>query len=218
MEVINMSFIRIKEIKGKKYKYLVKGIRDGEIVKQKVIKYLGPAEPVYKTGKNRKTNASIFVRELKDEEKNKLKIALHSNSAFTKDRAKILIFSSEKMSSIKISKKIDCDIRKVRRAIINFNNYGLKALEKKKAKGAIPKFSETDKKIILIHFSKEPKDFKIPISYWTIPKFTKHLNDGKVVESISQNTVKKILKDAGAKLERSKRWQYSPDKNFLKKN
>lgn len=206
MEVNIMSYIRIKEINGKRYKYLVKGVRDGKTVKQKVIKYLGPAEPIYKTGKNRKTNASIFVRKLGDEEKSKLKLALHSSNAFTKDRAKILLFSFEKMSPSEISKKINSDVRKVRRAVIDFNKEGLKALEKKKAKGAKPKFSEDEKKIILIHFSKNPKDFKIPISYWTIPKFTKHLNDNKVVDSISQDTVKRILKKAGAKLTKSKRW------------
>lgn len=213
-----MTYIEIKEIAGKQYRYLIKSVREGDKIKKVFVKYLGPANPIYKTEKNRKTNASIFVRKLSNEEESKLKLALHSSNAFTKDRAKILLFSSDRMSPVEISKKINCDARKVRRAVIEFNMNGLKVLEKKKAKGAIPKFSDIDKKVILIHFSKEPKDFKIPISYWTIPKFTKHLNDNKVVDSISQNTVKKILKNAGAKLERSKRWQYSPDKNFLKKN
>lgn len=217
MEVNTMSYIEIKNIAGKQYKYLIKSMREGNKIKKVFVKYLGPANPIYKTGKNRKTNASIFARKLSDEEKSKFKLALHSSNAFTKDRAKIVLFSSERMPPSEISKKINCDVRKVRRAIIDFNRGGLKALEKKKAKGAKPKFSEIEKKIILIHFSKNPKDFKVPISYWTIPKFTKHLIDSKVVDSISQDTVKRILKNAGAKLERSKRWQYSPDKNFLKK-
>lgn len=212
-----MSYIEIKTIAGKQYKYLMKSMREGDKMKKIFVKYLGPANPIYKTGKSRKTNASIFVRKLNTEEKSKLKLALHSSNAFTKDRAKILLFSSERMSPSEIFKKINSDVRKVRRAIVDFNEKGLGALDRKKAKGAEPKFSETDKKIILIHFSKEPGDFKIPISYWTIPKFTKHLIDAKVVDSISQGTVKNILKKAGAKLERSKRWQYSPDKNFGEK-
>lgn len=217
MEVNNMSYIEIKTIAGKQYKYLIKSVREGDKIKKVFMKYLGPANPIYKSGTKRKTNASIFVRKLNDEEKSKLKLALHSSNAFTKDRAKILLFSSERMSPSEISKKINSDVRKVRRAVIDFNKEGLKVLEKKKARGAKPKFSEEEKKIILIHFSKNPKDFKIPTSYWTIPKFTKHLNDSKVVDSISQDTVKRILKKAGAKLTKSKRWQYSPDKNFLKR-
>lgn len=37
-----MSFIREKEINGKDYLYLVESVREGDKVKQKVIKYLGP--------------------------------------------------------------------------------------------------------------------------------------------------------------------------------
>jgi len=45
----------------------------------------------------------------------------------------------------------------------------------------------------------------------------RYLIESKVVDSISIETVRKILNDAGAKLKRSKRWQYSPDKEFEKK-
>lgn len=37
-----MSFVREKEINGKKYLYLVKSIRNGDKVRQKVLRYLGP--------------------------------------------------------------------------------------------------------------------------------------------------------------------------------
>jgi len=42
-----MSYIRIKNINGHKYKYEVKGIRKGDRVLQKVVKYLGPVRPIY---------------------------------------------------------------------------------------------------------------------------------------------------------------------------
>lgn len=38
-----MAYIRTKTIKGREYRYLVRGIRDGKRVRQKVIRYLGPA-------------------------------------------------------------------------------------------------------------------------------------------------------------------------------
>lgn len=41
-----MSFIREKEINGRKYLYLVKNTREGDKVRQKVLKYLGPKEEV----------------------------------------------------------------------------------------------------------------------------------------------------------------------------
>ncbi len=102
-------------------------------------------------------------------------------------------------------------------AIKAFNKKRLRALQREKAKGAEPKFTKEDKMAILIHFFRSPRDFKIPISYWTLPKFRKHLIDSKVVDSISIETLRQMLIKAGAKLTKSKRWQYSPDKNFLKK-
>lgn len=217
MEVDIMSFIRIKKLNGKKYKFLVKGIRDGEKVRQKVVKYLGPVNPIYKTGFRRKTNASIFVRKLTDEEKNKIKTHTFSNNAFTKDRAKIILMSSEGLFSRQIAEKVSCDERKVWKAIKTFNNEGINSLQRKKAKGAKPKFTKEDKMVILIHFSKSPREFEVPISAWTLPRFREHLMKNKIVESISIEKIRQILLHAGAKLNRSKRWQYSPDKNFLRK-
>ena len=55
-----MAYTRIKTINGKSYKYLVTGKRVEGNVQQKVVKYLGPVNPIYKIGKKReKSNASI---------------------------------------------------------------------------------------------------------------------------------------------------------------
>ena len=49
-----MAYIRTKTIYGKQYRYLVeRKWVDGKVV-QKVLKYLGRAEPVYKGRKNGK--------------------------------------------------------------------------------------------------------------------------------------------------------------------
>lgn len=93
----------------------------------------------------------------------------------------------------------------MRRAIKDFNSKELKALQKGKAKGAIPKFDKAKKKIILMHFSKNPSKFNYHFTTWTLPRFKKHFIDFKVVESISIETVRTILNKSGAKLKRSKR-------------
>ncbi len=212
-----MAFTRIKKIQNKKYKYLVKNIRVGKKVIQKVVKYIGPVNPIYH--KEHKTNTpKIFVRKLTDEEMGILEKSTKSNIAFTKDKEKIIILSSRRLDAKAISGKINCEIRKVREAIKSFNNKGLKSLQRGKAKGAIHKFTEMNKKIILMHFSKQPKDFGLHFTTWTLPRFRKHLIEYKVVDSISIERVRQILDGAGARLKRSKRWQYSPDKEFEKKS
>ena len=41
-----MVFIREKEISGNTYLYLVKSIREGDTVRQEVVRYLGPKDSV----------------------------------------------------------------------------------------------------------------------------------------------------------------------------
>lgn len=43
-----MAFIREKEINGNKYLYLVKSVREGDSIRQEVLKYLGPKGEVSK--------------------------------------------------------------------------------------------------------------------------------------------------------------------------
>jgi len=214
-----MTYIEIRMIKGKQYKYLRKSVRDGDKVKHITLKYLGPVEPVYKTGQKRgKTNASVYVRELGEIEKLELKHASFSSEAFVRDRAKIIMLSSRGFFAKPIAKSLVCEERKVWNAIKDFNSRGLASLKRKKSPGAPSRFSPETKKIILMHFSKHPKIFNLHFTTWTLPRFTKHLIDYKVVDSISIEKVRQILNEAGARLKRSKRWQYSPDKEFDKKN
>lgn len=46
-----MAYERIKMVNGKPYRYLVEGKRINGKVVQKVVKYIGPVEPVYGTKK-----------------------------------------------------------------------------------------------------------------------------------------------------------------------
>jgi hypothetical protein len=213
-----MAHIEIHIIKGRKYKYEVTNYRIGKNIKHKW-KYLGPIEPL---NKRRNPNAgrkpAIFVRAITEEESHSLQIAWRSNEAFTRDRAKIILLSSNALPVKKIAEKIFCEERKVRVAIDEFNKKGIAALQRGKAKGAIPKFDEVKKKMILMHFSQKPSKFNYHFTTWTLPRFRKHIIDYNVVNSISVETVRQMLNEAGARLKRSKRWQYSPDPEFHKKN
>lgn len=213
-------FQRTKAINGLEYLYLVRNERIGNSVRQKVVKYLGPVEPIYKKTqrRTRKANAWLFIRKPTETEQRKLKKALASTSAFTRDRARIILSSMEGNQCKQIAASMKFDQRKIRAAIKTFNKQGLKALQRKKAKGAIPKFTESIKKVILMHYSKKPREFDYHFTTWTLPRFKKHLIEYKAVDSISVETIRQIIIQAGAKLKRSKRWQYSPDKDFHKKN
>jgi len=216
-----MAFIEIKTIKGKQYKYLRKSVRKGDKVVHVNVEYLGPVEPVYKTGKSekaRKSNASIFIRDLTQGEYEILKKSTKSSNSFKRDRAKILLLSSEKEPTKQISEKTNCDVRKVRNAITSFNEKGLDALERGKAKGASIKFTDEEKAKMLKAASTEPIKLGLHFTTWSLSKLRDYYLNESIVKSISIESVRRLMKSEGMRIKKSKRFQYSNDKEFDKKN
>ncbi len=216
-----MAFTEIKTIKGKQYKYRRKSIRKGDKVVHVNVEYLGPVEPVYKTGKSeksRKPNASVFVRELTREERITLKKLTKSNDSFKRDRAKILLLSSEKEPSKQIAEITNCEVRKVRNAINIFNEKGIEALKRGKAKGASLKFTDEQKAKMLKVASTEPIKLGLHFTTWSLSKLCDYYLKESIVQSISLESIRRLLKSEGMKIKKSKRFQYSNDEEFDKKN
>jgi len=213
-----MTYIEIKTIHGRQYKYLRKSIRDGKKVRHVTIKCVGPVIPVYKTGKSRKTNASIYVRTLEPDDVNTLKTATRSSNVFTRDRAKILLLSSQGYFARYIAEKLGCDARKVRTAIKTFNTKGLNALERGKAKGAEPRITKEQQAKILMIASTEPHRLGLHFTTWSLSKLRTYSMEQKIVDTISIESVRQLLKRERMKLRKSKRFQYSNDPLFAKKN
>ncbi len=212
-----MAYIEIKTIHGKKYKYLRKSIRERDKVRHITLKCLGPVNPIYRTGRARKTNASIYVRLLKQDEINMLKKAMRSSDGFKRDRARILLLSSKRYFARQIAEKIGCESRKVRNAIKAFNTKGLKALQRGKPKGAEPKFTKEQKAKMLMVASTEPKKLGIHFTTWSLPKLKKYFIEKEIIDSISIETIRRVLKAEGIKPRKSRRKQYSNDPEFDKK-
>jgi transposase len=216
--MVNMTYIEIKTVYGRQYKYLRKAIRVGKKVQHINLKYLGPVNPVYKIEQKRKSNASIYIRRLKETESKELTIATKSTNAFKRDRAKILLFSSQKYIPREIAERISCDVRKVRKTIKAFNRIGLKALERGKANGAKSKFTKEQRAKMLEIASTDPVKMGLHFTTWSLRKLKRCFEDRKIVKSISINTIRSVFKGEGMNWKKSKRFQYSNDPEFAKKN
>jgi transposase len=218
--ILDRMFERTKFIHGREYKYLVRNERQGDAVIQKVVKYLGPLDPVYaKEGKKiRRSNAWLFVRPVTESENKMLNTALASSSAFMRDRARIILSSLVGEQCKEISGRMGCDIRKVRNAIHAFNTKGLKALQKEKAKGAEPKFTKEQRAEMLMVASTDPKMLDLHFTTWSLTKLQKYFKEKKIVDSISIESIRLLMKSEGIKIKKSKRFQYSNDPDFAKKN
>lgn len=140
-----------------------------------------------------------------------------SSKVFERDRAVIILYSARGMDVKTICEKISREQRMVRRAIHDFNKYGLKALIRKKAKGAKPKFTGEQRTRVLEAVMTDPRKLNLPFTTWSLPKLKAYLIKRGVVDSISIETIRKILHSQGVRLTKSRRWQYSNDPDFFKK-
>lgn len=209
-----MVYERIKKISGKEYRYLVTGKRINGKVVQKVVKYLGPKDPIY----NKKVlRPRLFVRDLNKDERDYLYNCKKNTDAFTRDRAKCILLSQKKKSCNEIAKKLDFDIRKVRSAINRFNKEGTSSLKRKTSPGKPPKITKEQRTKILELIATEPQKLGLHYTSWSLPKLQKYLIEHNIIDAICIESIRNILYSSGTRLKRSKKWQYSNDPDFQKK-
>lgn len=215
-----MTYERIKIVKGREYKYLVKGIRENGKVKQRVVKYLGPVKPLNKIQRKKSTgrNPSVFVRKLTEEEKQELKNATRSNNAFTRDISGIILYSADGIRVSVICNKMQREKRSILKAIKSFNEKGLTCLHRGKTTGPKPKFTDEQKARILQVLNTDPRRIGKQFTSWSLSKLRSHIMSERIVVNISIETLRQVLKEGNKKFKKSRKWLHSNDPNFAKKN
>lgn len=215
-----MTYERIKIVKGYEYRYLVKGIRENGKVKQKVVKYLGAVKPLNNMQRKKSTGRkpSVFVTKLTEEEKQKLEEATRSNNAFSKERAEILLQSVEGVRTSEICKKMQREKRSVLEAINSFNEKGIACLQRGKTTGSKSKFTEQQKAKIVEAVNTDPRKLGKTFTTWSLSKLKQYLIDNRVIDYLSIETLRQILKKGNKKYKKSRKWLYSNDPEFAKKN
>ena len=215
-----MAYERIKRVKGRDYRYLVHGVRNGNKVVQKVIKYLGPVERVNnvqrKKGGGRKP--SVFSRAITPEEREHLETASRSNNAFAKERAKIILLSSQGNPTQEICTKTGREKRSVLAAIHAFNRKGFASLEPVKRPGRKPVFTLEQRAKIIQTVNTEPRLIGMNFTTWSLHKLRDYVVNNDIVPTISIEHLRQVLKRGNKKFKKSRKWCYSNDPDFAKKN
>jgi transposase len=211
--------VEIYKIHGRRYRYQVTNYREGTKIKHKK-KYLGPVVPINKIQRKKSSGRkpSSFVRKFNEEEEQKLKNTVKSNNAFAKERARIILYSSEGVRVSEICRKIQKEKRSVLSAIKRFNEIGLVCLQRGKTTGRKPKFNEEQKAEMVAAVNNDPRKLNKNFTAWSLSKLRQHLIENKVIEHISIETLRQILKKGNKKYKKSRKWLYSNDPDFAKKN
>jgi transposase len=160
----------------------------------------------------------VFVKKITAKEGMKLKaLAERSSLGVVRRRAHIAWCSATGMSAPEIANRFGYDVKHVRLVIHAFNKDGFESLAPNYDGGPELTFDEEVRgKIVDIALGR-PKDYGYPFTRWSLRKLSAAARNRKVVGSISQETVRTILKEAGVSHQRTKTWKESKDPFFESK-
>ena len=163
----------------------------------------------------------VRVRELSNEEGNRLLriVRRSSGSVVTWRRAQMVLLSAQAMDVAAIARVTFTSEDRVRAVLHNFNRDGFDSLYPRYAGGRPPTFTLAQRQEIKKIALSRPGDHKLPFSTWSLAKLADFLVRKGVVEDISHEGLRILLREEGVSFQRLKTWKESNDPDFeAKKN
>jgi transposase len=140
-----------------------------------------------------------------------------SGSVVTWRRAQMVLLSAQGMDAPAIATVAFTSEDRVRDVIRNFNADGFSSLYPRYKGGRPPKFTlgqrREVKKIARFH----PGDHGLPFSTWSLSKLADFLVAEGVVDDISHEGLRILLRDEGVTFQRLKTWKASKDPHYAEK-
>ncbi len=155
---------------------------------------------------------TLYVRSLSGEERAQLdKMIAEAKPETLGTRAHIVLLSSQGYSSTEIASLVGRHPASVRKWIHRFNDQGISSLINAPSPGR--KRSYTDEqahKMVEIALT-EPRALGQPFSRWSLHRLVRYLTDTGVVETISHDTVWRILRAKGVNFKKGAGWSRDED-------
>ncbi|MEZ5170567.1 MAG: IS630 family transposase [Acidimicrobiia bacterium] len=163
----------------------------------------------------------VRVRELSNDEGRKLLSIIRrgSGSVVRWRRAQIVLWSAQHMDVPAIAKIAFTSEDRVRAVIHNFNDDGFDSLVPKYAGGRPPTFTLGQRREIKKIALARPTDHDLPFSTWSLSKLAEFLVAEGVVDDISHEGLRVLLREEGVSFQVIKTFKVSNDPDFeAKKN
>jgi transposase len=141
----------------------------------------------------------VQVREISNEEGQRLlkMVRRSSGSIVTWRRAQIVLWSAQQMDVPQIAALGFTSEDRAREVIHNFNADGFDSLYPKYAGGRPPKFDADQRREIKQIALGRPTDYDLPFSTWSLSKLGEHLVAKGVVNDISHEGLRLLLREEG---------------------
>jgi transposase len=163
----------------------------------------------------------VYVRDLSNDEGAKLLSIIRrgSGSVVRWRRAQIVLWSAQRMDVPAIARIAFTSEDRVRAVIHNFNDDGFDSLAPKYAGGRPPTFTLPQRREIKKIALARPTDHDLPFSTWSLSKLAEFLVAEGVVDDISHEGLRALLREEGISFQVIKTFKTSNDPDFeAKKN
>jgi transposase len=165
--------------------------------------------------------ARVELREISNEEGNRLlrMIRRTSGSIVTWRRAQIVLLAAQRMPTSRIAEVVFSDPDTVREVIHNFNRDGFDALYPRYRGGRPRTFTLPQRQAIKRIALSVPTDLGQPFATWSLAKLADYLVAEEVVDDISHEGLRRLLREEGVSFQAVRSWKRSNDPCFeAKKN
>ncbi len=140
-----------------------------------------------------------------------------TGSVVTWRRAQMVLLSAQGMPVVKIAEVTFTSADRVRDVIRNFNTDGFVSLYPK-YKGGRPKtFTLPERREIKKIAKSKPAEHNLPFSTWSLVKLADFLVAEGVVDDISHEGLRILLREEGVSFQRIKTWKTSKDPDYAEK-
>jgi transposase len=158
----------------------------------------------------------VQVRAISNEEGNRLLRILRrgTGSVVSWRRAQMVLLSAQAMDAPQIARVTFTSEDRVRDVIHNFNADGFESLYPRYKGGRPPRFTDAQREQIKRIALARPEDHELPFSTWSLSKLADYLVDKGVVEDISHERLRTILREQGVSFQRIKTWKESTDPDY----
>src|SRR5512142_1219811 len=165
--------------------------------------------PVLQTGP---VTERLRVREIDDDEGRRLVriVRRGSGSVVTWRRAQMVLLSAQGMDAAAIAKVAFTSEDRVRDVIRNFNADGFSSLYPKYKGGHPPKFTLVQRREIKKIAKSKPVEHDLPFSTWSLAKLADFLVAEGVVDDISHEGLRVLLREEGVSFQRVKTGRVQP--------
>ena len=163
--------------------------------------------------------ARVRLREISPKEGNRLlrMVRRGTGSVVTWRRAQIVLLSAQGMSPPKISEVVFTDPDTVREVIHNFNRDGFEALYPRYRGGRPPTFTLPKRQQVKRIALSDPTDLGQPFATWSLAKLADYLVAEGVVQDISHEGLRQLLREEDVRFQAVRTWKRSNDPEFQAK-